>query len=149
LPTAVLDNWDKVQAWLQQVNTSMNSRDAQLAAIPAFPLTGGELRALQASIDRIARAQAAASPTSAGPSPLRLFESMGHVHWTASILLAVIVCSCVASILNFMLLQGAYATILLTTNVILGLLGILVWASHFVRLAHHADLVHKIDSLKY
>jgi hypothetical protein len=96
LRTAVLDNWDKVQTWLQQVNKVASLEDAQLTAIPPFPLTGRELRALQTSVDRIARAQAAASPTLSSPTPRHLFESLTYLRWTSSILLAVIICSCVS-----------------------------------------------------
>jgi hypothetical protein len=147
--TAVVGNWDKVQMWIKEVKEATTSGDAELPHIPPFPLTGRELRALQISVDRIARAQAAASPTLSGPTPRHLFESMMHVRWTSYILFAIIVCSCVASTINFLLLRDTYESILLGANVALGVLGIVAWRRQSSRLTHHAELLHKIHPLTF
>ncbi len=144
VPTSVVGNWDKVQSWLSEVGKIVGREDGarHLQGVPPFPLSGKELRALQFSVDRIARAQAAASPDRTGTTPAHLFESLTRLRASSYFLIAVIACSLMASVVNFILFQSTFERYFLGASVGLGLIGILVWTWHFAHLSHHKTLLY-------
>jgi len=146
IPTSVLENWDKVQSWLKEVSTIAVGENGvrQVPGVPPFPLSGEELRALQISVDRIARAQAAASPHRVGTTPAHLFESLMRLRASSYLLIGVIACSFLASIVNFILFQNTYERYFLGVSVGLGLIGILVWMWHSAHLSRHKTLLYEV-----
>jgi hypothetical protein len=146
IPTKVLENWDKVQSWLTEVTNiaGVKDRTVQVQGVPPFPLSGEELRALQISVDRIAHAQAAASPYRAGITPATLFESLMRLRASSYFLLGAITCSLIASIVNFILFQNTYERFFVGVSVGLSLTGILVWTWHFAHLSHHKTLLYAV-----
>jgi hypothetical protein len=151
-PTAVIENWDKVQKWLGEVSTIDLGEEVGEAAspeVPPFPLTGNELRALQISVDRIALAQAAASPSMEAPAPRRLFESLMRLRVSSYILIGVILCSLIASTINYLVFQDPFERFFLLVSVALTLLGTIVTRRHFFGLHSHEALLQNFDPSLY
>jgi hypothetical protein len=149
LPTKVLDSWDKVQMWLKEANSILARSEVgiQMQQVPLFPLSGKELRALQISVDRIAHAQASASPSASGPTPARLFESLTHLRGSSYVLIIVIACSLAASLISFFLFQDGFERFFLGASVVLALIGIGVSIRHSIHLSHHEALLQQIHGI--
>jgi hypothetical protein len=148
-PTAVIENWDKVQTWLGEVKNIDMEAGAAALVVPPFPLTGNELRALQISVGRIALAQAAASPSLEAPTPRRLFESLTRLRVSSYILIGVILCSLIASIVNYLVFQDPFERFFLLVSVALTLFGTIVTRRHFFGLHNHEMLLQHIDPSLY
>lgn len=135
--TPVVENWDKVQLWLAAIRALLERPDAARAMdqVPPFPLSGQQLRALQASVDRIAQAQAAASATLVGTTSDHLHTGLAKALLSSYLLAGIFFLSLIATAFNLFLFRGAQQQIYVGANLVLGVVGAGSW------IRHHADLL--------
>ena len=147
--TAIAENWRKVQVWLQNVQrlTAEGDETGYLDQVPPFPLTSHELRALQASIDRIAQARAAASPTRLGTTARHVRGSFGQVMSSAYGLGAALLASAAFTVVDVTLFRGARSPIYFGVSLGASGVAIAIWVLHFWRLGAHHELLKEAHPL--
>lgn len=147
-------SWTKVQQWLSCAEHILTTPAPQeslgLGRLPAFPLTGPELRALQAAIDArasIGRAPAAGLRHSVATAPLmtsraRVQQSLRRVHRTSLIIAAVLLLALVADVLDLTLLSATPLPVIIGVNLALMSLAVVAWVMHHARLWQHHWTLH-------
>jgi DMSO reductase anchor subunit len=93
--------------------------------------------------------QAAASPSMEAPVPRRLFDSLSRVRASSYILIGVILCSLIASTINYLVFQDPFERFFLLVSVALTLFGTIVTRRHFFGLHNHEALLQAIDPSLY
>lgn len=141
------ESWAKAQRWLNCAEQALATPTPHepLGRLPAFPLTGAELRALQTAIDAkaaIGRGRAAGLRHSVATAPLvtsrtRVQQSLRRVHRTSLVLAALLVLALIADILDLTLLRATPLTVLVGVNLALTGLAVVAWATHYARLWQH------------
>lgn len=162
--TLTASNWSKVQGWLHKAEGILREIDAKsnrehpLEGLPAFPLTGAQLRALHSAVDGVAQVRLAnqslrtgEAPESlarlAGARPMvpllhRLYRNLNRVQ-LSSLVLAVILLALVAvNVADIILFHSEALRYVATFNVALSVLAIGAWATHHYHLLHHVQLLH-------
>lgn len=139
--TAVADQWHTVYEWTQTVRQFTNQPDdaIPLDKTPPFPLTSQELRALEASIDRIAQARSATSSTRAGGTAHHVRHSLKRLSWSSYILGALLVAGVIGGAINIALLQlnEEQSPWLVALSLAGPCLALIVWLWHRHQLVTH------------
>jgi hypothetical protein len=141
--TAIAENWRKAHDWLDTVQqlTDQPAKAPQVEQVPPFPLTGQELQALQASIDRIAQARAAASATQVGTTSGHIRGSLGRVMLSAYGLGAVLAGCAAITVIDLTFFKSTRSTWYVGLSLTCALAAIAVWVLHFRRLGSHKALI--------
>jgi hypothetical protein len=141
--TAIAENWRKAHHWLYAVDqvTAQPGDAFRIEQVPPFPLSGQELQALQASIDRIAQARAAASATQVGTTSRHIRGSLGRVMLSAYGLGAVLAGCAAITVIDLAFFQGTRSTGYVGLSLTCALAAVVVWVLHFRRLGSHKALI--------
>lgn len=147
--TAIAENWRKAHAWLQAAQALANQPDvsAALEEIPPFPLTGQELRALHASIDRIAQAHAAASPTQVGATARHVHQSVRRMMSSAYAVGLILAAFAVVTIINAAFFQSAESHWYYYFSVGSVCVLLALWAVHYWSLGAHRAMLKQAHPL--
>lgn len=147
--TAIAKPWREAHKWVEAVQqlTAQADDTLQLDQVPPFPLTSQELRALQASIERIAQARAAASSTHEGATASHVRSSIGRVMSSAYGLGVVLAAGTVIVFIDLAFLQGARS--LFDVGLCLGasILALAAWSVHVHHLGAHKAVINKAHPL--
>jgi len=81
--------------------------------------------------------------------PRRLFESLMRLRVSSYILIGVILCSLIASTINYLVFQDPFERFFLLVSVALTLLGTIVTRRHFFGLHSHEVLLQNFDPNLY
>lgn len=149
-PEAV--SWTKVQSWLTCAERVLNTPapHESVGRLPAFPLTGAELRALQAAIDArasVGRAPAAGLRHSAATAPLmtsrmRVQDSLRRLHRTSLTVAALLLLALTADVLDLTVLSSTPLPVIVGVNLALMSLAVAAWFIHHSRLWQHHWTLH-------
>jgi hypothetical protein len=149
--TQIAENWNKARHWLEQVTRIQEEGGDEnaLNSIPPFPLTGQQLRALTASIDRIAQARAAASADKVGTTSAHLHGSFAQALGSSRVLVGMLSASLAASVVSLILLRDAHTwgVVSLSVSIVLALTTIIEWLRHYQDLTAHRMLLHDAHPL--
>lgn len=147
--TAIADNWRKTQEWLQTVRPLANQSEtsAALEQIPPFPLTGQELRALHASIDRIAQAHAAASPTQVGATAQHVHQSFLRLRSSANVVGLILIAFAVVSIVNVAFFLNSASHWYFYFSVGSACVALAFWTLHYWSLGAHRAMLKQAHPL--
>ena len=145
-------SWNKAKHWLTCAEHALATAapHGPLGRLPPFPLTGPELRALQAAIDAkaaIGRAPAAGLNHSVATAPLmtsrgRVQQSLRRVHRTSLVIAAVLLLALVADVLDLTVLSATPLPVIVGVNLALTLLAVAAWGTHHARLWQHHWSLH-------
>jgi hypothetical protein len=149
--TPIAENWDKARHWLDQVKQIQGEGGDEntLNLIPPFPLTGQQLRALNASIDRIAQARASASADKVGTTSAHLHGSFARALSSSHALVGILSALLVASFASFILLSDSHTlgVLSLGLSIVLALIAVIEWFRHYQDLTAHRTLLHDAHRL--
>jgi hypothetical protein len=148
--TAIADNWRKAHDWVQAVQQIIPQPDGTIRPeeVPPFPLTSQELRALQTSIDRIAQAHAAASPTHAGPTARHVRQSYGGLRSSAFALgVLIAVSAAITAVDALYFAAGDRPWYFAIISLICAIVVPIFWALHFWRLGAHGAVIKEAHPL--
>jgi hypothetical protein len=148
------ESWKQVQDWLisaQRVLAAPNA-EARLERLPAFPLTGAQLRSLQTTVDQTARARlrlASSARTSraivTGPlltSRTHVQTSLYRVNRSSFVLAAILVASLAIDIVDLFLFSGTSFQLVIGINLALICLAFAAWGLLHSRLRQHHWALH-------
>jgi hypothetical protein len=147
--TAIAESWRKAHEWVQVVQQLSAQADGtiRLEQVPPFPLTSQELQALQASLDRIAQARAAASPTRVGTTATHVRRSFGRVMLSAYGLGLVLLGCTAITVVDVTLFQGARSPWYLGLSLGGAGVALAVWFLHFRHLGIHKAIIDETHPL--
>ena len=146
--TGIEENWQKARDWVNTVKkmTSRPLDDVALQYIPEFPLSSGELQALQASVDRIAQARATASATKAPPTTKRARKSIQRVTSSAFLLGLFLIAWTGITLADLIVFHGIN-TDLLALSVTCSAIALMTWMLLFTHIGMHRSIIKQIHPL--
>jgi hypothetical protein len=148
--TAIAGIWDKANEWVQatqKLTPGQADATGSLAQIPPFPLTSQQLLALQASIDRIAQAHAAASPTHVGGTARHMRQSVRRLMSSATALGAILAVGVVIAVVDLALSRDAGGRAFLYVSLGYTAVALAVWGVHFWHLGVHRQALNRVHPL--
>lgn len=147
--TAILENWRKAREWSRAVQRMAERLDdaVRLNQIPPFPLSRQELKALEASIDRIAHARSAASPTHEGATASHVHRSARRLSWSSYALGVLLSAAALAGIVGVIVFHDEQSFWYASLTLIGPCLALLVWLFQLYHLRLHMDLLRQTHPL--
>ena len=147
--TAILENWRKARDWTRAVQAASGHLDeaVRLRQIPPFPLNSQELKALEASIDRIAQARSAASPTHEGATAKHVHKSARRLSWSSYALGALLGAAAAVGIVGVIVFHDDQSFWYAGLTLAGPSLALLVWLLQLRHLRLHIDLLRQSHPL--
>ena len=144
--TAIVENWDRVHRWLDEVDRVMSQPDTERreATMPPFPLSAQQLQALEASVDHIAQAHAVASATVVLPSTAHIRASLKRLHWSSYVLATILFASFAVNVVNLVAFHGAHQRTIVQADTVFAAVGIVAWGALHVGLVSHKSVVRRL-----
>jgi hypothetical protein len=161
--TLAAEHWRQVQAWLSVAEQVSRQTDVQgaLTRLPAFPLTGAQLRALQSAVDGAVQVRAASQPAQVGaverisrsalahppvPWQARLHLSLNRVQLSSLAVALLLVLIVAFNVFDFFVLHGTSYQVIVAINVTLAAMAFAVWMLHHSHILQHLHGFHSDHS---
>jgi hypothetical protein len=144
--TAIVETWDRVHAWLDEVDRLMSQPidERQYAEVPPFPLSAQQLQALEASIDHIAQAHAVVSATDVLPSAAHIRSGLKRLHWSSYALATILLASFAVNLLNLVAFHGSNQRAIAQVDAVIAGIGLLAWGAHHWGLVSHKSVMRRL-----
>jgi hypothetical protein len=152
--TEIEDEWAEARTWSNQVHELLKKPQEAFnpKEVPPFPLTAEQLLALDASIERIAQARAAATNKHHQGNAahiLKSFQGIARSSFSIGALLVISFAFAVAALIMLIIQnQGftdgwSFYLTLLSIAVVVALAALIAWGWHIRSLNQHKDALHQ------
>src|SRR5262249_31752238 len=147
--TPAADDWSKVQRWVANTRTALQEEmQGHRASVPAFPINGPRLRALQAEVNAVVAqreglpvARRAKPPSVHEPLHLRLIHNLRRISRAWIAVVGLLVVSLILFVTTLLTQDRLHTYVILANFAVTGT-AIGIGTRNYFHLSHHRHLLH-------